>query len=172
MKKNTINKFARVALAIAKNDRSGRAAITWSRKNGEYTLATSYYFIRFTDDYIFEAIQDKVGSANMAPGDIHDKVTQMLYSKNHQHLKDTGLLHQDNAGRTVRFLANNAFPVAINEIYLDIFQGEYRNMCGTSHVDPIILLCDGYTAGIFPVYTCSKDDRFRRMKDLLNLYGI
>lgn len=170
MKKTTITKLTRAALAIHKNDRSGRPALIYQIKGDDYTVASNYFLVRFHDAATFEAIREKIGSENMGPSDtLHQMAEDMFNNSDNVELKDTGILAEDGYG-FARFLAGDSFPVTINEAYLDIFSGEYDRIFGAGSTRAVILRGKGIAIGILPIRTNSQSQRIRRLQDLLDMY--
>ena len=171
MKKTTITKLTKAALASHKNDRSGRPALIYQVKGDDYTVASNYFLVRFHDAATFEAIREKIGAENMGPSDtLHQLAEDMFNNSDNVELKDTGILIEDGCGGFARFLAGDSFPVTINEAYLDIFSGEYDRIFGAGSTSAVILGGKGVAIGILPIRTNSQSQRIRRLRDLLDFY--
>ena len=171
MKKTTITKLTKAALAIHKNDRSGRPALIYQVKGDDYTIASNYFLVRFHDAATFEAIREKIGAENMGPSDtLHQLAEDMFNNSDNVDLKDTGILIEDGCGGFARFLAGDSFPLTINEAYLDIFSGEYDRIFGAGSTSAVILGGKGVAIGILPIRTNSQSQRIRRLRDLLDFY--
>ncbi len=170
MKKSTIAKLTKTALTIHKKDKSGRPALIYQIKGDSYTVATSYFLVRFHDALTFETIRKKIGPENMGPSDtLHQMAEDMFNNRDNVALKDTGILTEDGYG-FARFLAGDSFPVTINDAYLDIFAGEWDRIWGAGSNQPVILGGKGIAISILPIRTASQSQRIRRLQDLLNLY--
>ena len=170
MKKITITKLTKAALTIHKNDRSGRPALIYQIKGGDYTVATSYFLVRFHDAATFEAIREKIGAENMGPSDtLHQMAEEMFNNRDNVELKDTGILAGDGYGFT-RFLVGRDFPVTINDAYLDIFSGEWDRIWGAGSNRPVILGGKGIAVSILPIRIGTQSQRIRRLQDLLGMY--
>lgn len=170
MKKTTITKLTKAALASHKNDRSGRPALIYQVKGDDYTVASNYFLVRFHDAATFEAIREKIGAENMGPSDtLHQMADDMFNNRNNVELKDTGILVEDGYG-FARFLVGEDFPVAINDAYLDIFSGEWDRIWGAGSIQPVILGGKGVAVSILPIRTGAQSQRIRRLQDLLDMY--
>ena len=173
MKKTTVTKFVRHALAIAKH--TNRPALLWSHEKGRYTVATGHYLVQFWDTDTFDAIRVAAGEENMSHSDTLDQLAAgMIFPKEHEpvNLVNTGIWLDTGKGALLHFLTgerdSKTFSVAVNDAYLEIF-GKPASILGSGSKNPVILTGGNFVAAIMPVNPDRKSIR-NRLSQLADLY--
>lgn len=127
---------------------------TWfiyENKDGFWDLATSYFFVRYETDSLFQMVLERAGENHMQPSNtLNSQISNMLYpkGKDFDALIDTKTLIETPRG-DVRFLAAENYCVAVNEAYMSLFKPDL--IFGSGHIQPVILSGCQFMAGVMPI---------------------